>query len=145
MLGMHRFIAALTVTFVVLHVLALLTDDFIGFGVADVLVPFASPWRPLAVAIGVVAFYLVVAIEATSVAQRRLPRPLWRQVHLLSYALFALATIHGLAAGTDTAALFAGGAAIGVGTVAALLGVLGWVARSEPKEESATRPLTARR
>lgn len=50
---------------------------------------------------GVVAFYLLVAVELTSLARRRLPTRLWRLVHVASFPLWAIATLHLLTAGTD--------------------------------------------
>lgn len=100
-LDLHRFLGALTVAFVAIHVLALWLDSFVHFGPADLLVPFASGWKPVAVAWGVIAMYLLVAIEITSLLQRRIPRRLWHAVHLTSFGLFAFATVHALTAGTD--------------------------------------------
>jgi predicted ferric reductase len=134
MLGVHRFLGALALTFVVVHVLALVADNYTTFGLADVLVPFASDWRTVPVALGIVGVYVLLAVEITSLLQRRIPRRLWRQIHLASYGLFAFATLHALSAGTDVAPVIGGGVAIGVGTVVALLSALAWVARSEPKE-----------
>jgi len=134
MLGVHRFLGALTVTFVIVHVLALVADNYTHFGLAQILVPFASTWRRVPVALGIVGFYILIAVEATSLLQKHLPRPVWRQIHLASYGLFAFATLHALSAGTDVKTVIAGGVAIGVGTVVALLSALAWVARSEPKE-----------
>ena len=45
--------------------------------------------------------YLLIAVEATSLAKRRLPHRVWRRVHVLSMPLFALATMHFVTAGTD--------------------------------------------
>jgi DMSO/TMAO reductase YedYZ heme-binding membrane subunit len=73
----------------------------VHFGVADLLIPFASGWRPGAVALGVIAMYLVAAVEISSLLMRRLPRRLWRGIHLFSYVAFWLATVHLLTAGTD--------------------------------------------
>ena len=101
MLGVHRFLGALAVAFVVVHVLALIADSYTSFGLVDILVPFASAWRPIPVALGIVGFYVLVAVELTSLAQRYLPRTVWRQIHLASYGLFAFATLHALSAGTD--------------------------------------------
>ncbi len=134
MLGVHRFLGALAAVFVVVHVLALVADNYTTFGLADILVPFASEWRTIPVALGVVGLYLLMAVEITSLLQRHLPRGVWRQIHLASYGLFAFATLHALSAGTDVMAVVGGGIAIGVGTVVALLSALAWVARSEPKE-----------
>jgi sulfoxide reductase heme-binding subunit YedZ len=54
-LDLHRFIAALSFAFVAIHVGLLLVDTFVGFSPAAILVPFASHWRPAAVAWGVLA------------------------------------------------------------------------------------------
>lgn len=101
LLDLHRFLGGLSVTFTVVHVAALVADDYVEFGAADVLVPFASGWRPGAVALGVVGLWLLVAVEITSLLMRRLPRRAWRAVHLTSYGLFWMATLHTLTAGTD--------------------------------------------
>jgi predicted ferric reductase len=134
MLGVHRFLGALTVVFVVVHVSALVADNYTHFGLASILVPLASGWRPIPVALGVVGFYVLLAVEITSLLQRHLPRNVWRQIHLASYGLFAFATLHALSAGTDVRTVVVSGAAIGVGTVIALLSAITWVARSEPRE-----------
>ncbi|MEX2255080.1 MAG: ferric reductase-like transmembrane domain-containing protein [Acidimicrobiia bacterium] len=100
-LDVHRFLGALAVIFLGVHLLGLVADSYVEFGVKEVLVPFASTWQPTAVAWGVIACYLLLAIELTSLAMRRLPRKLWRGIHLTSYALFVLATVHMFTAGTD--------------------------------------------
>jgi predicted ferric reductase len=101
LLDLHRYLGALAVVFVVVHVVALLLDSYVHFGVADVLIPLASSWHPVAVAWGIVALYLVLAVELTSLTRRWLPKVLWRRVHVASFPLFVFATIHGLTAGTD--------------------------------------------
>jgi hypothetical protein len=84
------------------HVGAILLDTYVHFGLTSVLLPFASTWRPLAVAWGVVALYLLLAVEITSLLRSRISHRAWRGVHFASFGLFVTATIHGLAAGTDT-------------------------------------------
>jgi len=105
-LSVHRFLGGLAVLFTVIHVVAVMLDDFVDFGWADVLVPFASDWKPQAVAWGIVGFYLLVAIELTSLAMRRLPKRLWRAIHWSSVGLFVTATVHGWQAGTDAGRAF---------------------------------------
>jgi predicted ferric reductase len=101
-LDLHRWLGGVALIFTGVHVVALLADQYVHFGLNAVLVPFASKWHPVALAWGVVAFYLLVAVELTSLARARLPKRLWRRVHFASFLLFVMATIHGLAAGTDT-------------------------------------------
>jgi DMSO/TMAO reductase YedYZ heme-binding membrane subunit len=114
---MHAHLSALAAVFTGVHIAGMVADDYVHFGWAEILVPFTSSWHPLAVAAGVVAMWLLVAVEATSLAKRHLPKRLWRRVHLLSFPLFLLATGHGIAAGTDAA----GAAAITVAAGACAL------------------------
>lgn len=101
LLDLHRFLGGAAAIFTAIHVAAIVVDSFVHFGLTDVLVPLASRWHPVAVAWGIVAMYLLAAVEITSLVRNRLPRRIWRRVHYLSFPLFVLATIHGLSAGTD--------------------------------------------
>jgi len=88
--------------FVGVHVLGLVADSYVHFGWSEVLIPFASSWHPAAVAGGVVAMYLLVAVEITSLLRKHLSKALWKGVHFASYPMFALTTLHAITAGTDT-------------------------------------------
>lgn len=101
-LDLHRMLGGLAVVFTGVHLAGLVADNYVQFGPADLLVPFASSWHPAAVALGVVALWLLVAVEVTSLLMRHLPRRAWRAVHVSSHALFWLAILHGATAGTDT-------------------------------------------
>ncbi len=101
LLDLHRHLGGLAVVFTGIHLVGLVADSYVTFGWAEIFIPMASSWKPGAVAFGVVAFYLLLAIEVTSLAMRRLPRSLWRWVHRSSFVLFGFATYHGIAAGTD--------------------------------------------
>ncbi len=101
LLGLHRHLGGLAVIFTAIHLIGIVADSYVTFSWAAVLVPMASEWKPGAVAFGVVAMYLLIAIEATSLAIRHLPRKVWRWVHRSSFLLYATATWHGITAGTD--------------------------------------------
>lgn len=101
LLDLHRFLGGAAVTFTGLHLAGLVADNYTHFGPAEILVPLASSWKPLPVALGVVAMYLLAAVEITSLAMKRIPRRWWRWVHLTSFGVFWLSTIHGVTAGTD--------------------------------------------
>lgn len=105
LLDLHRYLGTLSVVFTGLHLAGLWADSYVEFGLRELFVPFASEWRTRAVAWGVVAFYLLAAIEATSWLMRRLPRKVWHAVHLSSIALFVFATVHTFLAGTDRGSL----------------------------------------
>ncbi len=100
-LDLHRWLAGLTVGFVGLHLVALVADSYTYFGLADLAVPFASEWKPVPVALGVLATWLLVLVQVTSLAMKRIPRRIWHRIHLASYVTFFLASLHGTLAGTD--------------------------------------------
>jgi len=101
LLDLHRWLGGLTVAFVAIHLVALVADSYVEFDLLDLVVPFRSEWKPAAVAFGVIALWLLIAIELTSLAMKRLPKRVWRGVHLTSYAVFLLTSIHAAMAGTD--------------------------------------------
>src|SRR5436190_691948 len=113
LLDLHRYLGGLAAIFTGVHVLAILLDSYVHFDLASVLVPFASSWHPVAVAWGVVAAYLLVAVELTSLARGHMPRRIWRAIHFASFPLFLLATVHGITSGTDAHELVFRAVAIG--------------------------------
>ena len=70
----HRMLAGTGLAMLALHVGALLFDPVVHFGLVSALVPFAAPWRPAAVAAGVVAAWLMVALTV-SFRLRTVDRP----------------------------------------------------------------------
>jgi methionine sulfoxide reductase heme-binding subunit len=99
---LHRHLGGTALLFTVIHIAALVGDTYLHFGTKEILVPFASGWRPLAVAWGVISLWILVAVEMTSLLMRHLPRKVWHAVHLSSFGLFFAATAHAVTAGTDT-------------------------------------------
>lgn len=101
LLAMHRRLSSLAVACTALHLVALVADGYVHFGWAELFVPGASAWRTTAVAVGVVAFWLLALVEVSSLLMRRLPRKAWRAVHYTSYALVWAVSVHAGLAGTD--------------------------------------------
>ncbi|HZJ47404.1 MAG TPA: ferric reductase-like transmembrane domain-containing protein [Acidimicrobiia bacterium] len=91
----------------VIHVVALLTDEYVDFGLRQVLVPGASPWKPVAIALGIVALYGMVLTSFTFYIRQRIGQRVWRGVHYLTYGVFSAALIHSIQAGTDSHGIFA--------------------------------------
>ena len=140
LLDLHRYLGGLAVVFTAMHIGSIASDDFVPFGWRDLFVPLASTWKPTAVAWGIVAFYLLLAVEATSLLQRQLPRRLWRAVHYLSFPLFVMATVHLATAGSDGGNPALQWSAVIVCTIVGFLVIVRIaVARSKP----ATRPARA--
>jgi hypothetical protein len=101
LLDLHRFLGVLTLVFTGVHLAGLWFDSYVYFGPKQLFVPMASTWRPGAVAWGIVALYLLLAIQISSWLMRKLPRRVWHTIHLSSFALFVGATVHAVTAGAD--------------------------------------------
>ncbi len=99
---LHRFVTLVALVFTGIHTLAVAVDPFIGFTPAEVLVPMVSHYRPLWVALGIIAAYLLIAVYLSEYARPRIGYAWWRRFHYLSFVVFVLATLHGLGNGSDT-------------------------------------------
>jgi methionine sulfoxide reductase heme-binding subunit len=102
LLGWHQTLIWTGLGMVVLHGGALLLDPTLQFGWQVVLVPGTSPWRPLAVAAGVVTAWLMLTLAISFRVRRRIGAKAWRLLHYASFAAFALGLGHALSTGTDT-------------------------------------------
>ena len=99
--GWHQTLAWTGLSMLALHAGALLFDPTLHFRLASVLVPFASPWRPGAVAAGVVAACLTLMLAGSFRLRKWIGQKGWRRLHYASFAAFVLALGHALASGTD--------------------------------------------
>ena len=142
----HRFLAGLAVAFTAVHVGAIMLDGYVSFGLADVLVPFASPVDRLATAWGVIAMWMLLAVYLTSLARKRMPTRAWRRVHFLSFGLFWFAAVHSLTGGTDAGNPVVGGAMVGAVALVAVLTLMRIAraaGRSRAREAAAPPPRPA--
>jgi methionine sulfoxide reductase heme-binding subunit len=105
MMDLHKYLALLTVAFTAVHLGALVADNFVHIAWREILVPYALDWKPGAVTFGIVAMYLIVAVQVSSWLRPRLPRKVWKATHMLSYPAMWLVAMHGLRAGTDASNL----------------------------------------
>jgi sulfoxide reductase heme-binding subunit YedZ len=103
----HRALSLLTVLAVAGHVLLLAFDRYTRFSPADLLVPFVSWYRPAWTGLGVLAAYVVLALYASFYVRSRIGYRTWRTLHYASFAVFVMATAHGLLAGSDSSAIWA--------------------------------------
>lgn len=100
-LNFHCWISLQALIFATIHGFGLLFHKFIHFGLADILVPFHSSFEPLLVALGTIAFYLMIILIATSYVRRYISQKIWRTIHFLNVVLYIFAVIHSLYLGTD--------------------------------------------
>jgi methionine sulfoxide reductase heme-binding subunit len=132
LLEAHRMSSALALAFLAGHVTGLLVDPTVSFAALDVAFGLGSPYRPLQVAFGATAMWLLIAVLGSTAVADRMPYGAWRNLHYLSFPAYALALIHGLTAGTDAGSTLAltiyatTSASVAALLVARLLG-RGWV------------------
>lgn len=99
---LHRFTTLLALAFTLLHVYVLLLDGFFQFNVWDLSIPFLSPYRSWQTAVGIFAMYALVLVITSFYIRRLIGYRAWRALHFTTFAMFAAAALHGIAAGTDT-------------------------------------------
>jgi sulfoxide reductase heme-binding subunit YedZ len=134
----HRFLGLLAGSFVVLHGLALLVDGYLPFSLSQLLVPGTAPYRPLPTALGIVGAELLAALAITNRFRKRLSYRFWRRAHTLNFAVWLLALLHGITAGTDTGTAWGAGL-YGVCT-AAVAGAGAWRIARLDYEAARPRP-----
>jgi predicted ferric reductase len=121
LLDLHRFLGGAAVVFTGAHLASLALDTFVSFGPLELFVPFASSYRPTAVAWGIVSFYALLAIEITSLLRKHLSKRAWRATHYASFPLFVMATVHAVTAGTDSSTTLLRAAVLGSAAAVAAL------------------------
>ncbi|HEX6482371.1 MAG TPA: ferric reductase-like transmembrane domain-containing protein [Ktedonobacteraceae bacterium] len=99
---LHNFLTLLSTIFMVVHVLAVWVDPFTRFGWNEIFIPFISHYRPIWMALGIVALYLGIAIGISTWLRPHIGYKWWRRLHVLTLGIFVLVTIHGLGTGSDT-------------------------------------------
>jgi sulfoxide reductase heme-binding subunit YedZ len=120
----HRFGGLLVGSLVGIHVLTIAADSFLPFSLTQLLVPFTSSYRPLWTGLGIAAAELLLALAITNHYRRRLPYSFWRKAHYLNFAVWGLASVHGLMAGTDRGATWL--ALLYAASVAVVAALLTW-------------------
>ena len=115
----HRFVGLLAGTFIVVHVGGLLFDSYLPFSLTNILVPETAPYRPVSVAFGIIAAELLAALALTNHYRKALSYRFWRRAHYLNFAVWLLALVHGIAAGTDRGTVWALALYIGTASVVA--------------------------
>jgi predicted ferric reductase len=131
----HRFLSLLVLGAVAIHGSALMLDRTIHTGLTALLVPGLASYRPVATALGVLSMEAAVVIVVSFRLRKRIGFRAWRRLHWATYAVFAAATAHGLAAGTDAARPFV--FALYLGAVFAVAAATTWRALTRPVKKGA--------
>lgn len=110
LMDLHRWMSGLAVVFTGLHMFSLYVDDYAHFSLEDLFIPFHSQYTkiaslgPIPIALGVLCFYLLIAVQSTSLIMKVLPRKYWKAIHYLSYVVVIIVSFHAGWSGTDTRA-----------------------------------------
>ena len=100
----HQHVSLLGLGFGLFHGLILLGDRFASYSLAQLLLPFATTaHKPLWVGFGQLSFYLAGLIILSFYVRPWLGNRSWRGIHLLSFAAYLMALVHGVMSGTDSA------------------------------------------
>lgn len=107
----HRAIGLAFMVSVIIHGFALLFDQYVPFNISQALIPFISNYRQASidgyhlgsiyVALGIIAFYIILAIILTSLFWIDKKPYKWKTVHFLSYLVMIFVFFHALYLGTD--------------------------------------------
>jgi hypothetical protein len=100
----HRFGGLLVGTFIGIHVLTIAVDSYMRFSPGALAIPLVSSYRPVWVALGIVAAELLLALAVANRLRRTLRHRWWKRSHYLNFAVWAAATLHGIGSGTDRGA-----------------------------------------
>ena len=99
---MHQFLSVASLALIGVHAGSLLFDGFLHFTPLSVVVPFMSPYRPLAVGVGVIAAWLTAIATASFWLRSRIGTKRWRTLHYVTFLAYFASLGHGVTAGTDT-------------------------------------------
>ena len=99
--NLHRNISLLAVAFIAVHVLTAVLDTYVNIPILAGVVPFASGYERVWLALGAVSFDIMLAMIITSLLRGRLNRTLWRAVHLLAYLSWPVAFAHSIGSSRD--------------------------------------------
>ena len=99
--SLHDYTTVLWIPLGTVHIGALVLDVTARIGWLDVFVPFRTAYGALAIGLGTLSVDVLLIVSVTAFLKRRMRPGLWRWLHRLAYAGFALAFLHAVLGGTD--------------------------------------------
>ncbi len=101
---LHKFVSLLGLALALFHGLLLIGDSYLNTSLLQVLAPFAmTAYRPGWVGLGQLSFYLWGLVLISYYVRKAISKPVWRGVHYLTFGVYAMALLHGILSGTDSA------------------------------------------
>jgi sulfoxide reductase heme-binding subunit YedZ len=140
--AVHRDVSLLVLVVLALHIVTSVLDGFAPITLLDGVIPFVTPYRPLWMGLGALAFDVLLAVGITSLVRRRLGYRAWRAVHWIAYASWPVAVLHGLGTGSDVKQWWMLGLSV-VCIVAVLVAVWTRIAHVSSEHAGLRAPATA--
>ena len=134
----HESLAVGALVATVVHVVVLSVHDFLDFSWSEILVPGVSDWRPLAVGMGITAFYGMAVVAGSFYVKRWIGQRRWRVIHFASLGVFISSLVHGIWTGTDSSSPLMMGLYLGSAVVVFSLVALR-ITEDTAKEQSAVK------
>lgn len=109
LMDLHKYLSGLSMIFVLTHMATLYFDSYAHFTIPQLLIPFESEYvktgleklNNLPTALGVIAFWAMLSVLATSWIMKILPRKFWKGLHYTSYLAVIIVSFHAGWVGTD--------------------------------------------
>ncbi len=101
--SVHEALSLTSLAMVAVHGLALLGDSYLNPGLAGITIPFASFYRPVWTALGILAGYGLAALGLSYYLRNRVGAARWRRLHRLTAVFWLAAIAHTIGAGSDAA------------------------------------------
>lgn len=139
----HRQLTNVALVMTGLHLAMLMLDADAAMSLADLVIPFASGYRPVAMALGVLGLYVLLVTWLSTLMRARLGQRRWRALHRVAIVAWALAMLHGILGGSDTGTSWAvftyvlAGLVVGMLLAARIAGSRGRPAAPAPAPEPA--------
>ena len=136
---LHESLGLAAVLATVIHLVSLSMDEFIDFSWADILIPGFTEWRPLAAALGGVAFWSLLVVALSFYVKKWIGQNVWRSIHYLSFGTFVAALLHGVFSGTDTSNPWVAGLYLTSTVLVVLLTAIRVISSREPTRQAASK------
>lgn len=101
LLHLHESVSDWSLILTCAHLGVLLIDSYFPFKLTAILIPFASGYETLSMALGTIAFYFLILTIVSSKFRKKVGYQRWRKLHALNPLLYCMVTLHGLMSGSD--------------------------------------------
>jgi sulfoxide reductase heme-binding subunit YedZ len=136
---LHEATALTALIAIAAHGLTLLGDSYLRPGLAGIAIPFVMTHRPAWTGIGVIGGWLAAILGLSFYVRRWIGSKLWRRMHRWTLAVYVLAVLHTLGAGTDARSFWLLTIVVGTAVPIVFLAALRLLPSNEPSQRRPRR------